>query len=252
MSGGGKLRFLSVANISLITYCKGRHLEARQYVPAALGALGPDDELVFVDYDDGDGIGCWVESLANEHISVVRVTGLPFFHVNHARNLGLRAAVGGIVIFSDVDFLVSPEMVQEARHLGPLSWLCQPGDVSSWGFIVCRREDAMEVGGFDEAFVGYGCDDMFFRGSLTLLGRACHVMQNRLVPVVRCGEQVRLHGVSQNLSAALNGRLGRGLRMLHRYRQNVSRNWGWGGLFLCKSKLRTSVDGAAYYAKLGA
>jgi hypothetical protein len=238
-----------VPSISLITYCKGRRPEAEQYVPAALAALSELDELVFVDYDDPGGSGPWVVSLADPRVTVVRVSDMTYFHANHARNLGGLAAVGDIVIFSDVDFLISPELIRECRAVPLRSYLVQPDNVGSWGFVVCLRSDFAELQGWDEAFVGYGCDDLHFRSALDALGRTCYRMSARLVGVSRSGEQVRMHEVSQNISAAFNSRLSRALRMMHRYKMNLSRNWGKGGKFLCRSTIGGQIHGAASDAK---
>ena len=210
-------------------------------MPAALRSLGADDELVFVDYDDPDNCGAWVEGLGDDRVTVVVASKLPFFHVNHARNLGFKAAVCPISIFSDVDYAVSTALVEEARSLAPQTWLAQPDDVGSWGFIVVLRTDVLEVNGWDEAFVAYGCDDMAFRASLTLLGVKCQIMKARLRPVQREGKQVRMLGADINISAVYNVRLARALRMLHPYKQNISRNFGWGGDLICQSRARLTA-----------
>ena len=224
-------------SISLITYCKGRKHEAEEYVPAALAALSDLDELVFVDYDDPGESGRWVRDLAEERVTVVRIADMEWFHVNHARNLGGLAAVGDILVFSDVDFLVSPELIRECRCLPLRSYCVQPDDLGSLGFVVCLRADFVELNGWEEAFVGYGRDDLHFHECLDSLGRTAVLMRTRLVPVPHQGEQVRILGVSQNISAAFNSRLSRALRMMHSYRMNIGRNWGKGGRFLCRSKL---------------
>ena len=242
-----------MVSISLITYCKGRCSQAREYVPAALKALRPGDELVFVDYDDSENVGQWAAELRAECLTVVRADGLAWFHVNHARNIGGRAAVGELLIFSDVDFLVSADLIEEARTLPALAFFTQPNTINSFGFVVCRRSDFQEIQGWDEAFIGYGCDDICFRESLFALPRAAFEMKNLLVPISPGVEQVRMHQVSQGLSVSYNSRLKKLLRVMHPYRQNLSRNWGWGGRLVCESEVRRgTLQGAGLIPQPGA
>lgn len=228
-------------SVSLITYCKGRFPEAKQYVPAALKALLDLDELVFVDYDDPLQAGQWVKALGDPRCSVVRVEGYPWWWPNHARNLGGLAAVGEILVFSDVDFLISPELVREIRALPLRSYAVQPDDVGSIGFVALLGADFGQVNGWEEAFVGYGCDDFYFRVRLDCLGRTCTLLSNRLVPVQRSGDQVRVLEVDQGIFICYNSRLAKILPMMHPYRMNIGRNWGKGGVLLCESALRKGV-----------
>ena len=226
-----------MASVSLITYCKGRHLDAEKYFPAAIAAMGPCDELVFVDYSDPGDVKSLLLESRDGRITLVSAPGREWFHANHSRNLGLRAAAGDLVVFTDVDFCVTREFVEEVRLLPARSYYVQPDEVGSWGCVACFRADALEIQGWDEAFVGYGCDDLHFRRSLDALGRTCFRMKARLVGEKFPQGQVRIHEASQNVTAAFNRRLAIILRGLHPYKENVSRNWCLGGQGLRWSEL---------------
>jgi hypothetical protein len=208
---------------------------------AALRSLRGVDEAVLVDYDDPEEVGAWAVKLRDPCVCVVRVQGCEWFHMDHARNLGGRASAGEVLIFSDIDFQVSPALIEEASCLVPKTFLVQVDELHSFGFVVVHRADFFEVQGFEEALTAYGHDDFQFRNSLMYLGRTCQRMRARLEPI-RAGEQVRVHQERRMaITAACNARIMRALRMLHPFRNNVSRNWGWGGVVLQKSRLGESV-----------
>lgn len=151
-------------------------------------------ELLVCDSDSTDGTAEYLSGL-KEQQSTVRF--LPGFYSGRAaaRNAGIAAARGGVVLFNDADILASPNLLsthlrrhrertaiavvglevqvknlteyaakrdrpQERGHLHPssrkkLSWL-----YFLTGNASVRRDDLLRVGCFDESFTGYGHEDL--------------------------------------------------------------------------------------------
>ena len=215
--------------LSIITYCKGRLHELKRWLPAAVDALDDDDEIIVVDYDDPDDAHLWLRAQPFPQLVTVHLANLQWFHADHARNCGLRQARNDIVIFADVDFLITQQIVAEIRTNDYKAFGQQPDDVGSLGFIYLRREHAMALNGWEEAVCGYGWDDIDFKHHCRLYGLRPYTMTNRLISI-RSEHQVRiLEGVNKARNATVNQRILRALASLHPYKNNVGRNWGWGG-----------------------
>ena len=112
-----------------------------------------------------------------------------------ARNAGIAAATGDVVLFNDSDILASPDLLsQHLRHhdlergIAVVGWEVQVKDLDDYAFkrdhpaerghlhpptrtklswlyfltgnASVRRDDLLRVGCFDESFTGYGHEDL--------------------------------------------------------------------------------------------
>lgn len=223
--------------ISLITYCRGRAAQAAQFVPAALAALGEHDELVLVLYGETVDTGAVVPAITERRVTLVTVENAQWFHMDHARNVGGRAARGEILIFADIDFALSMPLIEEARILKPRQFFVQPDKLRSFGFLVVNRADYYRCQGYEEAICGYGHDDIGFRTTLGNAGCGLTVMKRELAPIT-LGNHCRIlqtHKLGDNAQANLQ--ILRALRRLDPVRNNLGRNWGWGARTLQQSAM---------------
>jgi glycosyltransferase involved in cell wall biosynthesis len=151
-------------------------------------------ELLVCDSNSSDGTAEYLASMQMEHPSV-RHLASAYGGRAAARNAGIAAARGEVVVFNDADILASPDLLSthlrrhrerrgvaivglevqvkdladyaykrdhpEARgHLHPptrkkLSWL-----YFLTGNASVRRDDLLRAGCFDESFTGYGHEDL--------------------------------------------------------------------------------------------
>jgi GT2 family glycosyltransferase len=151
-------------------------------------------ELLICDSSSRDGTTEYLAQLAARHPGVRHLVGA-YSGRAAARNAGIRAARGEIVLFNDADILASPQLIsthlrrhrertdiavvglevqvkdlaeyvfkrdhpQARGHLHPpsrkkLSWL-----YFLTGNASARRSDLLRVGCFDESFTGYGHEDL--------------------------------------------------------------------------------------------
>ncbi len=172
-------------------------LETLEHVIPSLlrSELRPDRfELIVADSNSTDGTTAYLAAVARDHPQVRHVIG-PFTGRAMARNAGIATAVGEIVLFTDADIIASPDLLnthlflhhartgivvvgmelqvnsladyrrlrdhpQQRRPLHPesrrrLSWL-----YFLTGNASVRRNDLIALGCFDEAFTGYGHEDL--------------------------------------------------------------------------------------------
>jgi GT2 family glycosyltransferase len=151
-------------------------------------------EIVVADSNSSDGTAPYLAAVAAEHPNLRHLPG-PYTGRAMARNAGIAAARGRIVLFTDADIIASPDLV--ARHLAhheraeavavvgmevqvdsyedyerkrdhpelrrPLHGEAQKR--LTWLYFLtgnasARRADLDGVGGFDESFTGYGHEDL--------------------------------------------------------------------------------------------
>ncbi len=151
-------------------------------------------ELLVCDSNSADGTAQYLAQLRTEHPGVRHLPGA-YSGRAAARNAGIAAARGAIVLFNDADILASPSLLsthvhrhrertgiavvglevqvknlaeyvfkrdhpQARGHLHPpsrkkLSWL-----YFLTGNASVRRADLLRAGCFDESFTGYGHEDL--------------------------------------------------------------------------------------------
>jgi glycosyltransferase involved in cell wall biosynthesis len=145
--------------LTAITTCKGRLEHLRQSLPTWMAQ--PDLEVVVVDYDCPDGAADWVR--ANwPKARVVEVDDRPLFNRSIARNLGAAAASGEWLFFVDADVVAADGFVSSLSGLlkPGVFLLAKPRPPELWGALVVSHADFDAVGGYDEAFEGWGGEDV--------------------------------------------------------------------------------------------
>jgi hypothetical protein len=195
-----------MTRFTAITTCKGRLEHIRQTLPALCAQA--DCEVVVVDYDCPDGVGAWVRS-AQPDAWVVRASDRPLFNISEARNLGAAAASGEWLIFLDADVLVSPTLTEQiAPLLSPGVFLLpDPRTDELWGALVVSRADFEAVGGYDEAFEGWGSEDLDMTTRLWLAGRSVAAFPGELLTSLPHGEdeRTRFHAIGdRGLNVGVN------------------------------------------------
>ena len=151
-------------------------------------------EIVVADSNSNDGTAEYLAGVAAEHCFVRHVPG-PYSGRAMARNAGIAAARGEVVMFTDADIIASPDLLE--RHLAlhraergiavvgmelqvssldeyerlrdtpALRRPLHPDGRSklSWLYFLTgnasvRKSDLERVGRFDENFTGYGHEDL--------------------------------------------------------------------------------------------
>ena len=116
--------------------------------------------MIVVSYGCEQGTPQWVR---NNHprAKLVEVSDDPQFCVARARNIGASHARYPLLAFIDADILLNRGLVDWVRTPPPerLYFASQPGVWEAGGFLICSKEAFNLVGGYDEAFRGWGHED---------------------------------------------------------------------------------------------
>ena len=142
-----------------------------------------------VDYSCPDLSGDWAETQGAE---VLRITGEQHFHKTQALNLGARRAIemgADRLCFLDADTLVRPDFEQYANQ--PFSWIAHPGNPALIGILVTSTESFIKAGGYDEGYVGWGCEDLDLRLRLHLAGSVFRALPEGALASIPHGDDLR-------------------------------------------------------------
>lgn len=180
-----------MAKISHITTCKSRLDHLRRTLPTV--ASQPDVESIVVDYGCPDGTAAWVAANLPQ-VKVVRVPEATGFHLARARNLGAAAATSQWLAFFDADIAWAPTFAEHliARLEPGCYFRADPMSIQKSGSVVCSRNDFIRIGGYDEAFVGWGDedDDLYMR--LTMAGCRQATFDGHLIAEIAHGDDQRM------------------------------------------------------------
>jgi GT2 family glycosyltransferase len=183
-------------DISVVIPTYNRLDTLEHVLPTLLAQDLPGDrfELLICDSRSTDGTAEYLAGVAAEHPNVRHLPGA-YSGRAAARNAGIAAARGEIVLFNDSDILASPDLLSQhlRRHrarngIAVVGWEVQVKDLAdyarkrdrpeerrhlhpptrkrlSWLYFLTgnasvRTADLRRVGGFDESFTGYGHEDL--------------------------------------------------------------------------------------------
>lgn len=151
-----------MTDVAFVTTCKGRLHHIQQTLPLMMAASPA--QIVVVDYGCPQGAGDWVASNYPE-VTVVRVDDDPGFCLPRARNLGAQKTGASWLCFIDADVKVTPGWTQWMAENLDSRCFYRAGMVNgerikdTWGTVLCPRKAFADVGGYDEAFGGWGGED---------------------------------------------------------------------------------------------
>jgi GT2 family glycosyltransferase len=185
-----------MVEVSVVVPTFNRVEMLERVVPALLAQdLSPDRfEVLVCDSLSNDGTAEYLAAVAAEAPNVRHLPG-PYSGRAAARNAGIAAAGGEIVVFNDADILASPDLLsrhlrrhRERRGIAVVGWEVQVRNMDeyayqrshpearghlhppgrkrlSWLYFLtgnasALRTDLLRVGCFDESFTGYGHEDL--------------------------------------------------------------------------------------------
>lgn len=172
--------------------------------------------VVMVDYSCPDQCGEWAASEAG-YARVVMVPGETFFNRSKALNAGAEEAMRSgaeWLFFVDADVVVSPDLIPwlERRKDGRGFSIAPAGkeNESLAGVLLTKSDDFLRAGRFEEAYDGWGVEDVDMRLRLRLIAGCEHdrIPDGLLVPIPHDDELRTRHYPIKNrwISRAVNAR----------------------------------------------
>lgn len=133
----------------------------------------PNLEFVLLDYNSSDDLQEWVfnnfkDELANGRLVYYQTKEPKYFHMANAKNIAHHLATGDIVCNLDADnytnkdfaFYINKKIQNNTNIIGRQH---NYGDLinnyETSGRIFLTKENFLKLGGYDEKFVGWGCED---------------------------------------------------------------------------------------------
>lgn len=155
--------------VSFCTTCMGRlhHLELTYLQNIEWAMSYGNVEFVLVDFNSPDGLGEWAREVLSPYVRLGVVTYCKtrrpqVFEMARAKNVAALVASGDIVCNLDADNFIGKGFTEHIANLAKprtvvhASW--NEGGV--FGRVAMMRDDFVELGGYDERFVGYGHEDV--------------------------------------------------------------------------------------------
>jgi hypothetical protein len=179
--------------VSFVTSCKGRLHHLQQTLTTFLAQSNA--EVVVVDYGCPQGTAAWVRA-HHPSVVVVEVKDDSGFSLARARNFGAAQARGRYLCFVDADMrLVGDLGTWVAANAGESAFcIAQPHKKSAMGTCVVPAQAFARIGGYDEAFRGWGGEDADLYDRLRCPGRPERGYPSALVESIHHGDEERGFG----------------------------------------------------------
>lgn len=183
--------------ISIVVVCKNRLAHLQQTLPRMVQQSFT--EVVVVDYGCEQGTADWVKGNFPS-AKVVSVTDDPLFCLARARNIGASQAAHEILCFVDADVLINMDIgkwVKENLQEQRFYVSGNRRDFELNGFMICTKSHFLAVGGYDEAFSGWGGEDWDMYERLILLGNKPGFLPREALTAIKHDDAIRQLGGSE-------------------------------------------------------
>jgi N-terminal domain of galactosyltransferase len=177
--------------LSLITTCKNRLPHLKQTLPLMLRQ--PGAEVIVVDYGCEQGTSAWVKK-HHPAAKLVQVNDDPVFCPARARNIGAKSASHEFLCFVDADVIMQLELAKWLElNRNPNEFYVYPVQMEHelTGFAIVAREHFSKIGGYDEAFWGWGGEDKDLYERLAWIGLSKSLVPKGSILPISHGDELR-------------------------------------------------------------
>jgi glycosyltransferase involved in cell wall biosynthesis len=183
--------------VSVIITCKNRLEHLKQSLPK-LCAQEPL-EVIVVDYGCLEGTRTWVKNNF-PNVRLVCVDDDPVFSLSRARNMGASYGQGKFLMFSDADIIIDfsiHEWVENNSVPGEFYTINPKKDPSLCGTAIINKNDFHLVGKYDEAFRGWGGEDVELYKRLIYRSIQHKFINDQKISAIQHDDNVRLLSLEQ-------------------------------------------------------
>lgn len=190
--------------LSFCIVCKNRIEHLKQTLISNLeGNNHSYVEFILLDYNSSDGLENWVKENLIDYINsgiliYYRNVTVPFFHRTHSRNMAIRLSTGNIVCNLDADNYLGEgnadyilSLFRQNKNIFITSDYSKRDIV---GRVYMYREDFFKVNGYNEAFDGYGFEDVELYYRLQKCGlNQIYLKQPRFFKAICHSNEIRIN-----------------------------------------------------------
>ena len=158
-----------IRKISIITTCMNRTYDLKKtYIRNILDNIDyPNVEFVLLNYNSSDDLDEWVKKylsgwIEDGVVNYYKTTEPKYYQMGHSRNIAYKVAQGEIVNNVDADNYTGRGFVDAINllaELSPKKAIFAKGKKMMHGRVGLYKKEFLELGGYDEDFIGYGYDD---------------------------------------------------------------------------------------------
>lgn len=164
-------RKTNTANLlTFVVVCKGRLAHLQQSLPPMLAQA--NTATVVVEVECPDGTAEWVAA-NHPQAQLVRHVENGGFNLSRARNAGLAAVTTPWMMFIDADIVIAADFMEKVAPqlvAGRYHRFDSAKGPSIYGSNIVETLAARKIGGYDEAFEGWGGEDTDFYDRLDVSG----------------------------------------------------------------------------------
>jgi glycosyltransferase involved in cell wall biosynthesis len=243
--------------VSIITRCKGRRAALTRTIPFMLAQSYPYTEVIVVNYDCPDDLHLWLTTTHKKVIEIgklveVLVPNKPYFHHSHSRNVGLKAAIGDWVFFIDADCQPNTRLIVHIfdRIKGMKNVFASIGSPPRGraGTLFAKREDLLEIGGYNEELEGWGYEDGDIKDRLFKAGKEMYSFLPKYIGEIQHGDSERWEYMAPPYNRTNKPPNWKGIERGHNFAKsqnsirehgsmaNKGKEWGVGGQILAKKR----------------
>lgn len=157
--------------ISICIPCHNRTHDLKKIMPSLIQAANasPPVEISILDYNSPDDLEDYIEWVKvtlppqwlemGNRLAYLKYVGRDYYHMAHARNLSVLASAGEYVVVSSTDIFFNENYFKVVREMLAEDYVWLSHNLRFVGVFVCKREEFISAGGFDERFEFYGKED---------------------------------------------------------------------------------------------
>jgi hypothetical protein len=179
--------------ITLVTTCKNRLEHLKVSLPKMV--IQPNAKVVVVNYGCQQGTSEWVSSNYPQ-VKLVEVNDDEGWNVSRARNLGARSAESEWLFFIDADAVLKINIVDWLKNQTDQSslYLPAPKKTNLFGTCIIKTEVFNRLGGYDEAFRGWGGEDTELYDRVISEKLKIKGYPSQYIDVIEHGDEMRAFG----------------------------------------------------------
>lgn len=227
--------------ISICAPCKNRASDLQKVLPSWIAAANesPPVEIAVLNYNSTDNLDEVIGEAkkrklnSGSYITYVKDVSNKYYHSAHACNLCILISSGEYFLRVGADAHINKGFMSFIReNITKHNYVWMGGQRRYRGIIVCKRQEFIDIGGYDERIEFYGSEDVDLNNRLRRSGGKTAIYPLKFITPIKTGKKKKLKNYRPGFSSQDMKVLGR--RVLRDNNSNnvivANENIEWGKL----------------------